>query len=140
VKLRVRDSVASQRLPAELRAQLSRDPVLDLNPKTRVEANDVVFLRRRRLDAQVRCQSRRCLPFDECCEWVRRNGGWSSQEEWQEWVLQGEDVSPYIPTRPDEYYSRLGKWRGWKFFLLGIEGADDDPSWGPDGEGPVITR
>jgi len=88
----------------------------------------------------VRCQSRRYLPFEECCEWVRRNGWWSSEEEWRDWVLQGEDQSPYIPTRPDEYYSRLGKWRGWSFFLLGIEDADDDASWGPNGEGPIVTR
>jgi len=63
-----------------------------------------------------------------------------TQEEWEEWVAQGEDLSPYIPTPPDEYYSGLGKWRGWSFFPLGIVRADDDPSWGPDGKGPIITR
>jgi len=101
--------------------------------------NDSACLTRLKLDAQLRFQSRRYLPFDECCEWVRRNGWWKTQEEWEEWVAQGEDLSPYIPTRPDEYYSRLGKWRGWSFFLLGIVSADD-PSWGPDGKGPIITR
>lgn len=143
VKLRVRDSVASQRHPPELRAQPSiGDLASSPNPKSQVEADAdaAVFLYRRKLDAQLRCQSRRYLPFDQCCEWVRMNGWWSTEEEWREWVLQGEDRSPYIPTRPDEYYSRLGKWRGWTFFLSGIEDADDDPSWGADGAGPIITR
>jgi len=79
-------------------------------------SKDGACLKRLRLDAQLRFQSRRYLPFDECCEWVRRNGWWKTQEDWEEWVAMGEDLSPYIPTRPDEYYSRLGKWRGWSFF------------------------
>merc|ERR1711948_97819 len=87
------------------------------------------------VDAQVRFQSRRFLPFKECCEWVRRNFGFLSRDEWEEWVSQGEGLSPYIPTRPDEFYSRLGQWRGWgSFFLRGIEDADDDP-----GAGSVIS-
>jgi len=110
--------------------------------RTQLRAADAAHLSRLKLDAQLRCQSRRYLPFEECCEWVRRNGWWKTQEEWNEWVMQGEDLSPYIPTRPDEYYSRLGKWRGWTFFLLGTQGQDDDPRWdlGDDGLGPIITR
>lgn len=105
-----------------------------------LNSTDYAHLQRLKLDAQLRCQSRRYLPFDECCKWVRANGMWKSQNEWFEWVAMGEDLSPYIPTRPDEYYSRLGVWRGWDFFLLGHEDSDDDPRWGPDGEGPLITR
>merc|ERR1712207_127160 len=88
---------------------------------------DMAILQQRRLDAQLRCQSRRYLAFGDCCTWVRRNYDFASQEEWEEWVSRGEDLSPYIPTRPDEFYSRLGQWRGWSFFLRGVEGADDDP-------------
>lgn len=132
--------MASQRLASELRARTRTGRALDCGSPARLDASDAAFLHRRKLDAQVRCQSRRYLPFEECCEWVRRNGWWSSEEEWRDWVLMGEDQSPYIPTRPDEYYSRLGKWRGWSFFLLGIEDADDDASWGPNGEGPIVTR
>jgi len=100
----------------------------------RLSDADCAALHRRRLDAQVRFQSRRFLPFKECCEWVRRNFGFLSRDEWEEWVSQGEGLSPYIPTRPDEFYSRLGQWRGWSFFLRGIEDADDDP-----GAGSVIS-
>jgi len=136
VKLDAQGSVSEQQLRPELRVQ--QEPLV----LKRCTANNDVSLPlcRLKLDAQIRCQSRRYLPFAECCEWVRRNGWWRTQEEWQEWVSQGEELSPYIPTRPDEYYSRLGKWRGWSFFLLGIEDADDDPSWGPGFEGPIITR
>jgi len=42
---------------------------------------------------------------------------WSSQEEWEEWVNLGEELSPYIPTRPDEYYSSTGQWKGWQYFF-----------------------
>lgn len=101
--------------------------------------SDLTFLHRLKLDAQMRYRSRRFLPFDECCKWVRANGMWKSQDEWSEWVDMGEDLCPYVPTRPDEYYSRLGVWRGWDFFLLGATNSDDDPRW-PEGKGPVITR
>jgi len=92
---------------------------------------DYAVLQRRRLSTQVRCQSRRFLPFAECCELVRRAHGFSLREEWEEFVSRGEGLSPYVPTRPDEFYSRLGQWRGWAFFLSGEEGAPDDP--GPPG-------
>lgn len=110
-----------------------------MEPRLQFTEEDAAHLNRLKLDAQMRFQSRRYLPFDECCEWVKRNGWWKTQEEWEEWIAQGEELSPYIPTRPDEYYSRLGKWRGWSFFLLGVASADDDPCWGPN-EGPTITR
>jgi len=132
MKLCAHGSVPTKHLGSKLRVQ--KDPAMQFTSK------DSACLNRLRLDAQFRFQSRRYLPFDECCEWVRRNGWWKTQEDWEEWVAMGEDLSPYIPTRPDEYYSRLGKWRGWSFFLSGIASADDDPSWGPDGKGPIITR
>jgi len=90
---------------------------------------DSALLQSRRLDAQVRFQSRRFLPFEDCCRWVRLTHDFASRGEWEEWISQGEGLSPYIP-RPDEMYSCLGQWRGWTFFLHGTEGADDDP--GPD--------
>jgi len=88
---------------------------------------DVTFLRRKRLEAQVRCQSRRFLSFSECCKWVQINLDFKSADEWYEWVSLGEGLSPYIPTRPDEVYSRQGKWRGWDYFLQGIVNGHDDP-------------
>jgi len=112
--------------PDERRASPAEAP-------TRLSDADYAVLHRRRLDAQLRFQCRRFLPFEACCAWVRQNFGFESREEWEEWVSRGEGLSPYIPTRPDEFYSRLGQWRGWSFFLRGVEGADDDP-----GEGLII--
>jgi len=94
----------------------------------------MAMLQQRRLDAQLRFQSRRYLAFEECCTWVRRNLDFASREEWEDWVSCGEDLSPYIPTRPDEFYSRLGLWRGWQFFLRGVEDAGDDP-----GKGVIVS-
>jgi len=93
-----------------------------------LDAIDYTILHRKRLDRQLRCQSRRFLSFEDCCAWVQSQGMWSSQEEWEEWVSLGEELSPYIPTRPDEYYSSTGQWKGWQHFLRGVHGADDDPS------------
>lgn len=90
-----------------------------------LDAVDYAILYRKRLDRQLRCTSTRFLPFEDCCAWVQSQGMWSSQEEWEEWVNQGEELSPYIPTRPDEYYSSTGQWKGWQHFLLGVHGADD---------------
>jgi hypothetical protein len=109
-------------------------------PQDQLASKDIAYLHRLKLEAQARCQSRRYLPFDECCKWVQANGMWESQDDWEEWVAMGEGLSPYIPTRPDEYYSRLGVWRGWDFFLLGCEDSDDDPRWEPKDTGPIITR
>lgn len=101
--------------------------------------SDAVFLFRKRLETQYRCRSRRFLNFHDCCKWVQMNHDFKTQEEWEEWLMMGEGLSPYVPTRPDEVYSRTGHWRGWQFFLQGIVDADDDPRWG-EGEGPIITR
>lgn len=96
---------------------------------SKLASEDLLILHRKRLDVQVRCQSRRYLRFNECCEWVRRNHGFQTQDEWNEWVGMGEGLTPYIPTRPDEFFSRLGQWRGWDYFLLGIVNSSDDPRY-----------
>mmetsp|Transcript_83447 Transcript_83447/g.147454 ORF Transcript_83447/g.147454 Transcript_83447/m.147454 type:complete len:120 (-) Transcript_83447:61-420(-) len=94
----------------------------------KLDVIDQTILHRKRLDRQLRCQSRRFLSFKDCCAWVQSQGMWSSQQEWEEWVNLGEELCPYIPTRPDEYYSSTGQWKGWQYFLCGTEGAEDDPS------------
>ena len=86
--------------------------------------SDYAILHSRRLDRQVRCQSRTYLPFEECCKWAQANGSWSSQADWEDWVQQGEGLCAYIPTRPDEFFSFTGEWRGWAHFLRGEEPDD----------------
>lgn len=55
----------------------------------------------------------RFLPYAECCKWAQAFGRWNSQEEWEDWVSMGEKRNAYIPSRPDEYYGRLGQWISW---------------------------
>ncbi|CAL1162222.1 unnamed protein product [Cladocopium goreaui] len=62
-------------------------------------------------------RKKRFLPFDDSVKWVRAMGLWDSKKEWEEWIAMGEKRNPYIPTRPDEYYGKLGQWKGWSHFL-----------------------
>ena len=59
----------------------------------------------------------RFLPYDECRNWVVAWNRWDTEEEWKNWIREGEKRNAYIPARPDEYYGRLGQWRGWPHFL-----------------------
>lgn len=67
-------------------------------------------LLRRRLEANFKCRSRRFLNFQDCCEWVQKNHDFN----------MGEGLSFYVPTRPDEVYSRTGHWRDWHFFFRAL--------------------
>jgi len=45
---------------------------------------------------------------------------WETQEQWEEWISLGEKRNSYIPSNPEEYYTRRGEgWKGWDDFLLG---------------------
>ena len=85
------------------------------------------------------------LPFEECKKWVQAWGRrWETEQEWREWIEMGEKVSEgvskqstsarllllnslcvpshpqrnaYIPSDPEEYYTRMGTWQGWDDFL-----------------------
>ena len=59
----------------------------------------------------------RFLPYDECRNWVVAWNRWETEEDWKNWIREGEKRNAYIPARPDEYYGRLGQWRGWPHFL-----------------------
>lgn len=80
----------------------------------------------------------RFLPYDECRNWVMAWNRWDTEEDWKEWIREGEKRNAYIPARPDEYYGKLGHWISWDHFL-GKEkvneasctedsGEDDDPN------------
>lgn len=66
----------------------------------------------------------RFLPYDECRRWVQAWNRWDSKDDWVSWIDEGEKRNSYIPARPDEYYGRLGQWRGWDHFL-GKVGDDE---------------
>ena len=60
----------------------------------------------------------RFLPYAQCQRWVQAWGRrWENEEEWNEWIAMGEKRNAYIPSRPDEYYGRLGHWISWEHFL-----------------------
>jgi len=68
----------------------------------------------------------RFLPYGEAKKWVQAWGQrWTSAEEWKEWIACGEKRNSYIPSRPNEYYTRTGDWKGWDDWL-GVESKDDE--------------
>lgn len=70
----------------------------------------------------------RFLPYEQCRKWVQAWGNrWESEAEWVSWIDDGEKRNSYIPARPDEYYTRTGKWQGWDHFL-GTEKKSDNSS------------
>ncbi|CAB9513997.1 expressed unknown protein [Seminavis robusta] len=66
----------------------------------------------------------RFLPYDECSKWVQAFGRWETEEDWTSWIEMGEKRNSYIPSRPDEYYGRLGQWISWDHFL-GVSSKKD---------------
>ena len=61
----------------------------------------------------------RFLPYDDCRRWVQAWGQhWKTAKDWNDWIAMGEKRNSYIPSRPDEYYGRLGQWVSWEHFLL----------------------
>eukprot|EP00977_Amphora_coffeiformis_P009730 scaffold2243_cov165-Amphora_coffeaeformis.AAC.10 len=67
----------------------------------------------------------RFLPYEECRKWVQAFGRWETEEDWRQWISMGEKRNSYIPSKPDEYYGRLGQWVSWEHFL-NINPDDDD--------------
>ena len=63
----------------------------------------------------------RFLPYEECRKWVQRWNRWDNEQDWKNWIAMGEKRNAYIPSKPDEYYGRIGKWISWDHFL----GSDD---------------
>ena len=58
---------------------------------------------------------------------------WETEEDWKAWIREGEKRNAYIPARPDEYYGRLGQWKGWAHFL----GREEDEERGGGEDMPV---
>ena len=59
----------------------------------------------------------RKLAYDEARTWVQRNLGVDTQEEFNDLVENGNLRTPYIPKRPEEYYSQSNEWISWDHFL-----------------------
>ncbi|KAG7368446.1 hypothetical protein IV203_031189 [Nitzschia inconspicua] len=68
----------------------------------------------------------RFLPYEECRKWVQAWGNrWQSASEWENWIAAGEKRNSYIPSRPEEYFTRRGEWISWDHFL-GVESSVED--------------
>jgi hypothetical protein len=60
------------------------------------------------------------LPYDVARRWVQANLGCDTQEEFDDMVANGNLRTPYIPKRPEEYYTLTREWISWEHFLKGI--------------------
>ena len=90
------------------------DPMLNNDPgawridKKRLEA---------RWGADVRQRQPRFLGFHHARNWARAN--WhTTEDDWREWIEDGEKRNVYIPSHPDEVYADKG-WISWVDFLNG---------------------
>ena len=67
--------------------------------------------------AGIRKRKTRFLPFMSARQWARAM--WFTEEQdWRQWIEDGEKRNPYIPSKPDEIYAQKG-WGGWDDFLNG---------------------
>jgi hypothetical protein len=74
------------------------------------EANVMDFLKRKP----------RKLPYEDARRWIQANLGPNTKEEFYDLVENGNLRTPYIPKRPEEYYSGTREWISWEHFLTGI--------------------
>lgn len=74
------------------------------------EANEQSFLKRKP----------RKLPYLDARRWIQANLGPSTKEEFLDLVENGNLRTPYIPKRPEEYYTETREWVSWEHFLTGI--------------------
>ena len=44
----------------------------------------------------------RFLPYEECRNWVTAWNRWDTEQDWKNWIREGEKRNAHIPARPDE--------------------------------------
>jgi hypothetical protein len=67
------------------------------------------------------------LPYEIARKWVQLNLGVDTQAEFDDAVANGKLRTPYIPYRPEEYYTGTRDWISWEHFLTGYH-KDQHPS------------
>eukprot|EP00977_Amphora_coffeiformis_P015379 scaffold4510_cov183-Amphora_coffeaeformis.AAC.64 len=80
--------------------------------KTRAKLEDAhtkSFLKRRPIK----------LPYEDARIWVQANLGCDTKEEFYDLVANGNIRSPYIPKKPEQYYTETREWISWSHFLHG---------------------
>jgi len=66
------------------------------------------------------------LPYKQARLWVQKNLGPDTQEEYEDLVENGNLRTPYIPKRPEEYYTTTNDWISWDDYLKGTDDDDGD--------------
>lgn len=61
----------------------------------------------------------RKLPYEDARRWVQANLGCDTEEEYDDLVANGNLRTPYIPKRPQEYYTGTREWISWEHYLKG---------------------
>lgn len=62
----------------------------------------------------------RKLPYEVARLWVQANLGVDTKEEFEDLVANGNLRTPYIPKKPEEYYTITREWISWEHFLKGL--------------------
>ena len=75
-----------------------------------------------RYRTSVTRRKRAWLPYDAAAAWARRLG-LATEDDWRDWLEQGEGRSSYVPSKPAEVYAAA--WVSWRHFLVG-DGAEDE--------------
>ena len=119
---------AAPRSPARCAAFSRAPPLLlqvldpDDNDEESPERMDAIWrVDRARLNEQwsasIMKRRPRFLPFDAARQWARAMH-LETEDDWREWIADGEKRNPYVPSQPDEVYSESG-WLGFHDFLNG---------------------
>ena len=66
------------------------------------------------------------LPYKQARLWVQKNLGADTQEEYEDLVENGNLRTPYIPKRPEEYYTTTNDWISWDDYLKGTDDENDN--------------
>ena len=61
----------------------------------------------------------RKLPYKDARIWVQANLGCDTEEEFMDFVANGNLRTPYIPKQPEQYYTETREWVSWEHFLRG---------------------
>jgi len=96
--------------------------------KTHSESLSVMIARYRMEERHTHdlfSSEQRHITYQMCRSWVHAQNDsghqWRNKREWDKWIDNGEKKSFYIPSQPEEYYTKCGTWISWKDFL----GIDD---------------
>jgi hypothetical protein len=73
----------------------------------------------------------RKLPYEDARRWIQANLGPNTKEEFLDLVENGNLRTPYIPKRPEEYYTETREWISWDHFLTGIFDKERPSAVGP---------